>query len=108
MDMSWVATIVSVPAIVAAVNIFKRIGIPDGWAPLLAIIFGAGFGVLASYAQMGSFEGIAPAILFGIVTGLSASGVYDVTKKADTVIAVSTDSSMPIGLQTQMGNIGDY
>lgn len=88
--MDWIATIVSVPAILAAVNILKSRGLPTNWAPIIAIAFGALFGAAASYIQSQSFDNMPSAILFGIITGLSASGIYDVTKIDPNATPITT------------------
>lgn len=78
--MDWITTIVSIPAILAAVNIMKHYGLPSNWAPVISVVVGAVMAVVASYIQMQTFENLPAALMIGIVTGLSASGVYDVTK----------------------------
>lgn len=78
--MDWITTIVSIPAILAAVNIMKNYGLPSNWAPVISVVVGAIMAVVASYIQMQTFDNLPAALMIGIVTGLSASGMYDVTK----------------------------
>lgn len=89
--MDLIATLVSVPAIVGAVNLLKTYGLPSQWAPVLSVVFGGVFAAVASYVQYGSFDNIAAMIMVGIVTGLSASGVYDLGHKP-----VEVDQPVPI------------
>ena len=85
--MDWITTIVSIPAILAAVNIFRMWGLPVRWAPLMAVLTGAIIAGVASYIQMASFANMPAAIMIGVVTGLSASGVYDITKNPELMPA---------------------
>ena len=66
-------TLAAVPIITALVEVFKRF-IPEKYAALVAIVLGVGY----VFGMSGiSFEGF----VWGIVFGLSASGLYDVAKK---------------------------
>ena len=76
--LDYMTLLVTAPGVLAAVNIIKRYGLPDKWAPLMAILVGGIFGALASYLQTGGFESLPAAIITGLITGLTASGVYDV------------------------------
>ena len=114
--MDWVTTIVSVPAILAAVNIFRMYGLPVRLAPIMAVFTGAIIAGAASYIQMGSFSNMAAAIMIGIVTGLCASGVYDITKNPELAPAseqpvqpyVPMPASMPTPAEVPTQNIGAY
>lgn len=66
--------ILTVPAITAIVNLVKGIGMPAKIAPLVAIFLGiAGYGFATG-------EWSPANISAGIILGLSASGLYDVTR----------------------------
>lgn len=69
-------TIASVPAILALVNLFKSFGVIGKWAMLLAVIFGGAlFYAQFAFGESGAFKAIAE----GILIGLAAAGLYDVT-----------------------------
>lgn len=56
--------LLTVPAIILAIESIKAIGLPTAYAPLAAIIFGSAFGLLTGD------------VVTGLLVGLSASGVY--------------------------------
>lgn len=60
--------LLSIPAIVTAVEATKMAGLPSKWAGLAAIVIGAAFGF-----GIGNLVG-------GIILGLSASGLYSGAK----------------------------
>jgi len=60
--------LLSIPAIIAAVEAVKLAGVPSKWAGLIAIVFGLAFG-------LGLGDWVA-----GIIVGLSASGTYSAAK----------------------------
>lgn len=64
-----------VPIILGCVSGAKEMGFPSRLAPLLAVVFGIGF--VALYT--GELTGVGA--LVGIMTGLSASGLYSGGKK---------------------------
>ena len=71
-----------IPIVVGVVEAIKRAsGIEERWAPLLAIGAGIGLTVLGGAANL-----IAPPILaagavwYGLISGLSASGLYSSAK----------------------------
>lgn len=61
--------LLSIPAIVAAVEALKHSGTPKKYAPLLSIVFGIMFGIVG-----GSW-------VAGLVIGLAASGLYSGAKE---------------------------
>lgn len=71
-----VATVATVPAIVALVNAAKRLGIPDRLALVLAVVLGVGLS-LAQWAWSG--EGWYSAASSGLLLGLGAAGLYDLS-----------------------------
>lgn len=75
--MDAVTTLVSVPAILALVNLAKQLGVPAKIAPVLAIVLGVGLSVATHY--FGSDPAFA-AGASGLMLALAASGLYDVTK----------------------------
>lgn len=65
--------LLTVPGILALVEIVKRLGVPGQFAPLVAVVVGAGLSLLVSGV---SIESAAQ----GLVLGLSASGLWSGTK----------------------------
>jgi hypothetical protein len=67
MDFTQIA--ISVPVIVGVVEVIKRVGLSSKYAPIVSLILGVGS---AMY-----FVGITQdATLYGLVIGLTASGLY--------------------------------
>ena len=76
--MDWAATLLTAPAILAIVNLSKGLGLPNKFAPLASIIIGAIFGLAVTFLQTGGLESAAAFVATGILTILTASGLYDV------------------------------
>jgi len=73
-----------VPIIIGIVEMFKRLGIPAKWSPVVAVILG----VISSFAF--SSTGNVPAtVIQGMIYGLSASGLYSASK--NTVMKKALD-----------------
>lgn len=64
-----------IPVITGLVQVFKNIGLPKKFRPLLAL----GLGVLSGIFYIEPND-LAGGILVGLVAGLSASGLYNQTK----------------------------
>lgn len=77
--MDWAATLLTAPANLAIVNLLKGLGLPSKFAPLASVVIGAVFGLAVTFLQTGGFESAAAFVMTGILTGLTASGLYDVT-----------------------------
>lgn len=75
--MDIVTTVATVPAIVAIVNLAKRAGLPTKAAAALALILGVVFNLSDHY--LGA-DPAYQAAMSGLILGLSAAGVYDMTK----------------------------
>lgn len=74
--MDAITTIATVPAVLALVNLGKRLGI-DGKASLIAaIVLGVAINVANHY--LATDAGYQAAIQ-GLILGLAAAGLYDVT-----------------------------
>lgn len=76
-------TLATVPAIVALVNVLKRLGVPDAAATIAAVLLG----VAAAVAdQLVGTDPTYQAAAHGLLLGLAAAGVYDLanTRPADT------------------------
>jgi len=73
--MPEISFAVLVALVIGLVQVAKKIGLPDKFAPLLSI----GFGVVFSFiAQIGATN---PSnLLFGIIIGLSSVGLWSGTK----------------------------
>ena len=82
--MDFISMLVAAPAILAVVNLCKNYGLPSKWAPVVSILAGGVLGAIASYLQTGGFDALPAHILMGLVTGLTASGVYDVAVTVGT------------------------
>lgn len=72
--MEPVTALLSVPGIVALVNITKRAGLPARWAPLVAIVLGIAIAVLDELLTGNVYYAAATN---GLLVALAASGVYD-------------------------------
>ena len=70
-----VLTLVSVPAILALVNLAKGLGLSGKWAALVAVVLGAGLAV--AQGQLGAVAWFQD-LIQGVLLGLSAAGLYDI------------------------------
>ena len=71
-----VTSIATVPAIVAIVNLAKRVGLPNNAALILAVVLGVALSVATwAWADYAWFT----AASSGLILGLGAAGVYDLT-----------------------------
>lgn len=75
--MDIVTTVATVPAIVAIVNLAKRAGLPTKAAAALALVLGVTLNLSDHY--LGA-DPAYQAAMSGLILGLSAAGVYDLTK----------------------------
>ena len=71
-----ITSIVTVPAIVALVNLVKGLGVGGKWSALVAVLLGVALSV-ASWALAGT--GWWDAASGGLLLGLAAAGLYDLT-----------------------------
>jgi len=77
MDMT-LTTIVSIPAILAVVNLVKGLGVPAKVAPLVAVTIGITFAVAQGYfGDTLLYRNVSE----GLLLGLAASGFYDMAKR---------------------------
>lgn len=76
-----VVTIISVPGIIALVNLVKAHVELGKWAALLAFVLGVGIN-LAAWAAGAAYVGVDAFSVsaLGAMTGLAAAGVYDSTR----------------------------
>lgn len=72
--------VATVPTVVALVNVCKRAGLPVHFCPAVAVGFGLVCQLLLWLAAGGNFW---VAVVAGVLLGLSASGVYDMTSTGD-------------------------
>lgn len=77
--MDTLTTILSVPAVLAIVELAKKFGVVGKWALLLAVVVAVALNV-ASY--LWSASGLYAAIVAGLLLGLAAAGLYDAAKTA--------------------------
>nr|DAO88828.1 MAG TPA: holin [Caudoviricetes sp.] len=68
--------IATVPAVLALVNLLKKAGLPDAAAPVVSLLVG----VLAVLAGQHADVAWVKALSEGLILGLAAAGVYDITK----------------------------
>lgn len=75
--------LLAVPAIVAIVNLIKKIKDIGAYNALVALALGIGsqLWVVFTYGNIDKIS-INAAIGVGVIIGLAASGLYDITKKA--------------------------
>lgn len=102
--MDTVVLIATVPAIVALVNFFKKLGVPARASLALAVVLG----VVLSLAQFfWGDEGWFTAAANGLLLGLSASGLYDLVPKGATQVAnvsvPNQSSSRPVDVSFTVG-----
>lgn len=63
-----------IPLILALVQFFKKVGLPEKYSPVIAVLFGLLAGIF--YLDAPIKEGI----IVGLMLGLSATGLYSGTK----------------------------
>lgn len=81
--MDFATTILTAPAIIAAVNFLKKqFGLSGDWASLAAVLIGILFGVVTHGMEAGwtPDKEMAAQAIVGFILGLGASGIYDVAK----------------------------
>ncbi len=76
--MNIQALAIAVAATTGIVEVLKKTGLPSRWAPILSLV--VGFGMTLLFTHSFSWETVA----VGILTGLSASGVYSGVKSVST------------------------
>lgn len=93
--------IATVATVVALVNVAKTtFNISGRWATLLAVVFGVAIAVVEHVVTATTITapGIYGAFATGLLLGLTASGVYDVSKNMSggtEVVAVPTEGLTP-------------
>jgi len=75
--MDPLATVLSVPAVVAIVQLLKSFGVAGKFSLLAAVLVAVGLNVCEF--QFGA-SGLYAAIIQGLLLGLAAAGLYDVAK----------------------------
>ena len=91
MNLDTVTLIATVPAILALVNLAKRFGVRDTLSLALAVVLGVALN-LGDYFWSGA--GWYSAATQGLILGLGAAGLYDVTDRDAPTVAVL--SSAPV------------
>ena len=69
--------LISVPGILALTNLIKSLGVPGKWSALVAVLLGVGLNA-ANYLLHDA--GLWQAAQQGLIMGLGAAGLWDVTK----------------------------
>lgn len=77
--MDAITLIASIPAIVAIVNLAKRLGLTNQYALILSVVLGTVINTANFY--LGANGGYQAAIE-GLLIGLAAAGLYDTAKTA--------------------------
>lgn len=76
-DIDTIGGILIVPLIVGVVQVAKQTGLPDRWAPLLALVLGIAIGVAWTAASVTALPlDWLVGLLRGATWGLAASGLY--------------------------------
>lgn len=79
--MEAITALASVPAILALVNLVKDLGLPSKLAPLAAVTVGVALLVANHYlGDNAAYQ----AATTGLILGLGAAGLYDITKPRTT------------------------
>lgn len=78
-------TLASIPAILALVNLFKSFGVQGRWSALAAVLIAVGIVAAESWAPTGIYDVLSR----GVVLGLAAAGLYDVTKQMPAIQSVA-------------------
>ena len=80
--MPVVTSIATVAVVLALVNVAKEFGVKGKWATLVAVLLGLTLSILeyAFTADLVTPQGIYQAAAVGLIMGLTAAGVYDVSK----------------------------
>ena len=80
--MPVVTSIATVAVVLALVNVAKEFGVKGKWATLLAVFFGIILSVLEYVftTDLVTMQGLYQAFAVGLLIGLTAAGVYDVSK----------------------------
>lgn len=84
--MDAVITLLTAPAILALVNLFKTLGMSSKLAPAAAVLIGLG---LALFEFYGSPEFV-QTIERGLIVALSAAGLWDLSSTSSKVPAPTT------------------
>ena len=93
--MDAITTLVGIPAVLAAVNVMKRAGLQARFAPVGAVAVGIIFALLQGVADAAPVtpDSIGRSVVSGLVVGLAASGIYDVTP-GDGLASEATPASL--------------
>lgn len=101
---STVVTLASVPAIIALINLLKNLGLSGKWSALVAVVLGGVFAVV-DYLVTANPISAAPlwgAACQGVILGLSASGLYDLSDKiAKPIAKTARAASISQGLSVE-------
>ena len=71
---------VAVPVVAALVEVFKKTGLPEKFAPLSSLLLGMAYTV--SYTVLSGEGESVSSLYLGIIVGLSASGLYSLTNRS--------------------------
>jgi len=85
-----------IPMILAIVELFKRIGLPAKFSPIIAAVLGLIIGIVYLDAS------VKESIIVGLMLGLSATGLYSGTKNVKQI-----NSNKPQTIQHSLDNKGD-
>lgn len=71
---------IAIPIVMALVEVFKKTGLPDKFAPILSVALGMAYTV--SYTVLSGQGEPINSLYLGLVVGLSASGMYSLANRA--------------------------
>lgn len=79
--MPVITSVATVAVVIALVNVAKEFGVSGKWATLVSVVLGVVLGVV-EYAFTNTFtsEGFYQSFATGLLIGLTAAGVYDVSR----------------------------
>lgn len=89
--------IASIPAVMAAVEMLKSQGLSTKRAPLVAVLVGLLFSLIAFIGvNVGNYtlQDFISAIVYGLLSGLSASGFYEGAKLAGGLNGKSSSNTI--------------
>lgn len=93
--MEAITTLATLPAILALVNLLKKLGITGKAALAAAVVLGVALN-LADYYFAGS--GAYQAAATGLILGLGAAGVYDITANPRLTLNAGNTFNMGAGV----------
>lgn len=97
--METIATLATVPAVIALVTLLKDLGLPSKFSPLAAVLLGVALSILGALS-LGIITNWYETVSLGVILGLSAAGLYDGAKavggnKPQTIVVEENPATRP-------------